>query len=129
MNPGIGAPELLILVIIALVVVGPKDLPLMVRKAGRFMGKMRAMARDFQRSFDDLGRQAELDELRQEINALKKANPVDEVRAELKKAEAEAMAEEPGEAEPRPAEIREHPRLAGRARGASASTPEPRQTD
>jgi len=56
MNPGIGAPELLIIVILALVVVGPKDLPLMVRKAGRFMGKMRAMARDFQRSFDELGR-------------------------------------------------------------------------
>jgi sec-independent protein translocase protein TatB len=132
MNPGIGAPELLILIILALVVVGPKDLPLMVRKAGRFMGKMRAMARDFQRSFDELGREAELSELRQEIEALKKSNPVNEIRAELKKAEAEALAENDASAEPRPADIREHPRLAGRAKRpapAPATAPEPGQTD
>jgi len=128
MNPGIGAPELLIIVILALVVVGPKDLPLMVRKAGRFMGKMRAMARDFQRSFDELGREAELSELRQEIEALKKSNPVNEIRAELKKAEAEAMAEDDAPAAPRSADIREHPRLAGRARP-PARAQDPGQTD
>ncbi|WBQ13311.1 Sec-independent protein translocase protein TatB [Hyphomonadaceae bacterium BL14] len=128
MNPGIGAPELLILIILALVVVGPKDLPLMVRKAGRFMGKMRAMARDFQRSFDELGREAELSELREEIEALKKSNPVNEIRAELKKAEAEALAESGPQSEPRPADIREHPRLAGRARP-TAPAQDPGQTD
>ncbi|MBI1263588.1 MAG: twin-arginine translocase subunit TatB [Alphaproteobacteria bacterium] len=128
MNPGIGAPEILIIVILALVVVGPKDLPLMVRKAGRFMGKMRAMARDFQRSFDDLGREAELSELRKEIEAIKAANPMNEIRAELKKAEAEAMAEDTAPAAPRPADIRDHPRLAGRSTPPAPSR-EPGQTD
>jgi sec-independent protein translocase protein TatB len=102
MNPGIGAPELLVLLILALVVVGPKDLPLMVRRVGRFMGKMRGLARDFQRSFDELGREAELAELRKEIDDLKKANPVNEVRREFEMAEKDALRGDP--------EDRPHPR-------------------
>lgn len=102
MNPGIGAPELLVLVILALVVVGPKDLPLMVRKVGQFMGKMRGLARDFQRSFDELGREAELAELRKEIDDLKKANPISEVRREFEMAEKEALRDDQ--------EDRPHPR-------------------
>lgn len=101
MNPGFGAPELIIIVILALVVVGPKDLPLMMRKAGRFIGQMRAMARDFQKSFDELGREAEMAELKKEIEALKKANPVSEVADELRAAEADLK---------RPALDRPHPR-------------------
>jgi sec-independent protein translocase protein TatB len=103
MNPGFGAPELIIIVILALVVVGPKDLPLMMRKAGRFLGQMRAMARDFQRSFDELGREAEMAELKKEIEALKKANPVGEMTDELRAAEADLK---------RPALDRPHPRAA-----------------
>jgi len=102
MNPGIGAPELLVLLVLALVVVGPKDLPLMVRRVGRFMGKMRGLARDFQRSFDELGREAELAELRKEIDDLKKANPVNEVRREFEMAEKDALRGDP--------EDRPHPR-------------------
>jgi sec-independent protein translocase protein TatB len=90
MNPGIGAPELLVIAIIALVVVGPKELPLMVRRIGRFMGHIRGIARDFQKSFDDLGREAELSELRKEVQALKNVNPMNEVREELNKAANEA---------------------------------------
>lgn len=109
MNPGIGAPELIIIVILALVVVGPKDLPLMMRKAGRFIGQMRAMARDFQKSFDELGREAEMAELKKEIEALKKANPVNEVADELRAAEADLK---------RPALDRPHPRAASPAKPA-----------
>ncbi|MCC5981400.1 MAG: twin-arginine translocase subunit TatB [Oceanicaulis sp.] len=109
MNPGFGAPELIIIVILALVVVGPKDLPLMMRKAGRFLGQMRAMARDFQRSFDELGREAELAELKKEIDALKKANPVAEVTDELRAAEADLK---------RDALDRPHPRAATPAKPA-----------
>jgi len=59
---------------------------------------------------------------------LKKSNPVNEIRAELKKAEAEAMAEDDAPAAPRSADIREHPRLAGRARP-PARAQDPGQTD
>lgn len=110
MNPGFGAPELIIIVILALVVVGPKDLPLMMRKAGRFLGQIRAMARDFQKSFDELGREAELAELKKEIDALKKANPVSEVTDELRAAEADLK---------RDALDKPHPRAAAPAKPAT----------
>ena len=42
--PGIGFFEMILLVVVAIVVIGPKELPLMMRKFGRFTGKMRAMA-------------------------------------------------------------------------------------
>lgn len=89
MNPGIGIPELLVILILALVVVGPKELPLMMRKLGRVVGQARSMAREFQRSFDELGREAEMEELKKEIQALKSANPVGDVSRELKAAESE----------------------------------------
>jgi sec-independent protein translocase protein TatB len=68
--------HLLILLIVALVVVGPKDLPKLLHMMGKWAGKARAMAGEFRKSFDEMARQTELDELRKEIEALKKNNPV-----------------------------------------------------
>jgi sec-independent protein translocase protein TatB len=67
--------HILIVLIVALVVIGPKDLPRFMHMAGRWMGKARGMADQFRKSFDDMARQTELDELRNEINALR--NPLD----------------------------------------------------
>jgi sec-independent protein translocase protein TatB len=50
--PDIGWMELLVIGIVALIVVGPKDLPGMFRKLGQFTGRIRAMARDFQAAMD-----------------------------------------------------------------------------
>jgi sec-independent protein translocase protein TatB len=63
--------ELLIIGALALIVIGPKDLPLLMRRLGQFMGRMRAMANEFRASFDELARQSELDELRREVDALR----------------------------------------------------------
>ncbi len=49
----IGMTELLVIGIVALIVVGPKDLPGMFRTLGRFTGKVRSMAREFQRAMED----------------------------------------------------------------------------
>jgi sec-independent protein translocase protein TatB len=62
--------ELLVIIVVALVVVGPKDLPRMMRTIGQWAGRARAMADQFRRSFDDMARQSELDELRAEVNRL-----------------------------------------------------------
>lgn len=68
--------HILILLLVMLVVVGPKDLPRLMHMAGKWAGKARNMANEFRRSFDEMARQAELDELRKEIEDLKKNNPV-----------------------------------------------------
>ena len=66
----IGWTELLVIAVVAVVVVGPKDLPRMMRVAGQWMGRARAMADQFRRSFDDMARQSELEELRAEVMKL-----------------------------------------------------------
>lgn len=68
--------EFIIVGAVALIVVGPKDLPVLMRKVGQFIGRMRAMAAEFRASFDELARQSELDELRKEVEALRSANPL-----------------------------------------------------
>lgn len=67
--------HILIVLVVALVVVGPKDLPRLMRIVGRWVAKARAMADQFRKSFDEMARQAELDELRTEIEALRRDRP------------------------------------------------------
>lgn len=83
MLPGIGASELIVIAIVALVIVGPKDLPMLLRKFGQFMGRMRAMADDFRASFDEMARQSELDELRAQVEALRQARPLEDLRKDM----------------------------------------------
>jgi sec-independent protein translocase protein TatB len=61
---------------VALIVVGPKDLPVLFRKLGQFVSKMRGLASEFRASFDELARQSELDELRKEVEALRMNQPL-----------------------------------------------------
>ena len=83
MMPGVGFEEMVMLVLVAIIVIGPKDLPLMMRKFGRFTGKMRAMAFEFKQGIDELGRQAELDELRKEVQALKSSTGLEDIKREF----------------------------------------------
>jgi sec-independent protein translocase protein TatB len=85
MLPGVDFTEMLLVAVIAMVVLGPRDLPLMMRKFGRFTGKMRAMAFEFKQGFDELGRQAELEELRKEVANLKKHTGIEELQEDLRK--------------------------------------------
>ncbi|HTK36437.1 MAG TPA: Sec-independent protein translocase protein TatB [Caulobacteraceae bacterium] len=71
MLPEAGATELIFLAAVALIVVGPKDLPVLMRKVGQWVAKMRGLAAEFRSSFDELARQSELDELRKEVEALR----------------------------------------------------------
>lgn len=79
MLPDIGGTELLVIAAVALIVVGPKDLPVLLRKLGQFVARMRGMASEFRASFDEMARQSELDELRREVQAMRAGqftNPV-----------------------------------------------------
>jgi sec-independent protein translocase protein TatB len=68
--------HILLLLIVALVVVGPKDLPRMMRVAGQWVARARAMADQFRKSFEEMARQSELDELRAELESLRKERPL-----------------------------------------------------
>lgn len=71
LGPGIGGFEILVIGLVALLVVGPKDLPVLMRKVGQFVAKARGMANEFRASFDEMARQSELDDLRKEVEALR----------------------------------------------------------
>jgi sec-independent protein translocase protein TatB len=101
--------DFLIVGAVALMVVGPKDLPVLMRKVGQFMARVRGMAAEFRASFDELARQSELDELRREVQALRTARPMDfaathlgagEVFSEIRSDLAATHAEVAGQAAP-----------------------------
>src|SRR4030042_1021211 len=66
----IGWSELLVIGVVAIVVVGPKELPRLMRTFGHYTGKLRAMASDFQRQFEDAVRDSEIDEVRKAMQDL-----------------------------------------------------------
>ena len=75
----LGWSELLLVAVIAIVVVGPKDLPRALRTVGHWVAKVRGVAREFQSSVDDMIREAELDEIKKEAQAITDLNrPADE---------------------------------------------------
>jgi sec-independent protein translocase protein TatB len=71
----IGWTEMLVIAVVAVVVIGPKELPRALRTAGQMLGKARGLARDFQRHIDDMVRESELDELRKKAGAIQNYDP------------------------------------------------------
>ena len=69
-----GLTELLLIGIVALIVVGPKDLPVLFRRVGEFVGRMKGMAREFTSAMNDAADQAGVKDITRSIKAA--ANPV-----------------------------------------------------
>jgi sec-independent protein translocase protein TatB len=65
----IGATELLLIVIVAVIVIGPKDMPLAMRTAGRWIGKMRKLSSHFRSGIDAMVREAELEDMERKWKA------------------------------------------------------------
>jgi sec-independent protein translocase protein TatB len=85
--------EIMVIGGVALIVIGPKDLPKALRTLGQMTTKMRRMAGEFQSQFNDAMREAELDDVRKEVEALNRQvasststafNPIQTIRDELK---------------------------------------------
>ena len=84
----LGWTELLVIGIVALIVVGPKDLPGMFRTVGNFVGKAKGMARDFSKAMNDAADEAGV---RDVSNTFKKAsNPIGSAMDEVRKSAKEA---------------------------------------
>ncbi|WP_425418225.1 Sec-independent protein translocase protein TatB [Oricola indica] len=84
MLPDFGWTELLVIAIVLIVIVGPKDLPKMLRTFGRTTSSLRKMAGDFRRQFDDALKEAELDDVRNIANDLKSLDPRGKIKDTLK---------------------------------------------
>jgi sec-independent protein translocase protein TatB len=63
----LGWSELLVVAVLTVLIFGPKELPTVLRTVTQFVSKMKGMARDFQRTIDDVAREAELDKLKEEV--------------------------------------------------------------
>jgi len=66
---GIDSFELLLIAVVALVVIGPKDLPRVMRSVGNFLGQMRGMARHFRSGVDNMIRESELSDMEKKWQA------------------------------------------------------------
>jgi len=93
----IGCGELLVIGIVALVVIGPKELPGVVRTLGQTMAKLRRMAADFQNQFNEAMREAELSDLKKDTEKMIESatsavsyNPIEKAGEELQKAVEDA---------------------------------------
>ena len=63
----LGWTEILVVGVVALIVIGPRDLPAALHTFGKYVGKMRSMVRDFQQGIDDIAREQELQEIQKNI--------------------------------------------------------------
>lgn len=96
----IGWSEMAVIALLLLLVIGPRELPTMMRTVGRYVRKARMLTRDFQHSLDEMAREAELDEAKKTIQSAKSMNlersfeetldPEGEVKAEARALDAEA---------------------------------------
>ncbi len=85
----IGWTELLVIAVVAIVVIGPKDLPRVMRLVGQWTGKLKRMSREFQNQFNEALREAELEDVRKDVEAIGKIDPLADVREGLAKASAD----------------------------------------
>jgi sec-independent protein translocase protein TatB len=79
----IGWTELLVIAVILIVVVGPKDLPPMIRAFGKMTKRLRQTAGEFRAQFDEALREAELDEIKNSVSDLRSLNPANTIRETL----------------------------------------------
>jgi sec-independent protein translocase protein TatB len=99
----LGWGKIIIIAVIALVVIGPKELPAVLRTVGQWMGKIRRMAAEFQGQFQEAMREAEMADLKKSIDAITDAtrgigsgfDPVSSVSKDIESAFADKPAETP----------------------------------
>lgn len=120
----VGASELLMIVIVAVVVIGPKDMPMALRTAGRWIGKMRKVSNHFRSGIDAMVREAELEEMerkwREQNEAIMKSTSVSPLLPT-----AEDMQAPLRSAEPAPTEAPSSPAQAAPPRQSELHLPPP----
>src|ERR687886_2970978 len=72
--------HIIVVAVVAIVVVGPKDLPRMLRALGQTVAKLRRMAGEFQSQFNEALREAELEDVKKNIESIRDLNPARQIR-------------------------------------------------
>jgi sec-independent protein translocase protein TatB len=94
---GIDSPELLVIAIVALIVIGPKELPGLLRSWGKWMAQMRGMASEFRGHVDEMVRQSELDDVKKQLESatggldLKSLDPTRQIKSAIQEGMAEGQ--------------------------------------
>jgi sec-independent protein translocase protein TatB len=83
MLPQLGFAEMIVLALLAIIVVGPKDLPKLMRSFGNIMAKIRGLGQEFKDAFDEMGAEDEIAEMRKELEDLKKMGSVKSLTGDL----------------------------------------------
>ena len=92
---GVDSPELLVIAVVALVVIGPKELPNLLRTWGKWMSQMRGMASEFRGHVDEMVRQSELDEVKKQLEGtaggldLQSLDPTKQIKQHIQEGMAE----------------------------------------
>ena len=74
----IGWSEMLVIVVVAIIVIGPRDLPGVLRTVGKWVGKARSLSREFQRNLNDIARETEFDQVQRTIRETTKLGLADD---------------------------------------------------
>jgi sec-independent protein translocase protein TatB len=98
----IGASELLVIVIVAILVIGPKDMPMALRTAGRWFGKIRSVSNHFRAGIDAMIREAELEEMEKKWQEQNKKIMAEHPDAEMTELEKSPPAPDPAGEDPAP---------------------------
>ncbi len=77
MLPSIGFPEMLVIVLLAIIFVGPKDLPQLMRTIGQWMARIKSMGNEFKSAFEDMDVDNEVAAIRREIEEMKSLGTLD----------------------------------------------------
>jgi sec-independent protein translocase protein TatB len=77
---GVGYTEMFVIAVVAVIVIGPKDLPRVLRAFGKTMAKMRGMAREFQGHLDSAIREAGLEDVKKDLQSLKDIGAIEPVK-------------------------------------------------
>ena len=97
----IGWGELVVIGIVALIAIGPKELPGVLRTMGQWMGKVRRMASEFQNQFQEAMREAEMADLKQQVDTLTSGfDPIETARKEIETAIDDKPAAPPAASDP-----------------------------
>jgi sec-independent protein translocase protein TatB len=119
--------ELLLIAVIALIFIGPKDLPQVLHNFGRMVAKLRRSADDFRRQFEDSVREAGYEDLHKNLQEFRSLNPANQLKDSIARAVSQEYTPKPNAPAPEQSESQQTPVQTQEALQSVTDTPPPHQ--